>query len=63
MALKDKVDLSGAEQAGRKLGMTDKIRSLVKERLRGNEKLGGRWQEVGSTIPVPSVRLIYGWGC
>ncbi|CCX15588.1 ubiquinone biosynthesis protein COQ9, mitochondrial precursor [Pyronema domesticum] len=45
MALKDKVDLSAAEQAGRKLGMTEKIRSLVKERLRGNEKLGGRWQE------------------
>jgi ubiquinone biosynthesis protein COQ9 len=54
LELRNKVDFTAAQQAGKKLGVGEKIRTLCVERLRANEPIIGRWQEVYSDA---------GWRC
>jgi len=58
---------SAGVNGGRELGVGQKIRTLVVERLRANEKVLGRWQEVSNVNPHIPYRahhsgIFRGWG-
>ncbi|KAF8543060.1 COQ9-domain-containing protein [Trichophaea hybrida] len=63
LELRNKLDFTAAEQAGKKLGVGEKIRVLCVERLRANEPIIGRWQEalaimsLGENIPASILEL------
>lgn len=52
LRLHERVQFPSAEANGgaQELGVGQKIRTLVIERLRANEKVIGRWQEVSSLV-------------
>jgi ubiquinone biosynthesis protein COQ9 len=49
LALRDSVQFSSEGSQGKKLGLGSKVRTLAMARLRANEAIIHRWQEVGTT--------------
>lgn len=47
LALKDKVEFPDVGENGKKIGVGSKVRTLTLARLRANEHVIHRWQEVG----------------